>query len=77
MSTDELQQQLSALEEARLRLLTGERVVEVRFGDTTVQYAQATMRQLDGAIARIREQLSRSQGRGRRMVLRGRFSRGY
>jgi len=29
MTTDELQQQLSALEEARLKLLTGERVVEV------------------------------------------------
>ena len=77
MSTDELQQQLNALEGARLKLLTGERVVEVRFGETTVQYAQATMRQLDSAIAQIREQLSRAQGRGRRMVFRGRFSRGY
>jgi len=29
MTTDELQQQLNALEGARLKLLTGERVVEV------------------------------------------------
>jgi len=35
------------------------------------------MRQLDSAIAQIREQLSRSQGRGRRMVVRSRFSKGY
>lgn len=77
MGTEELRQRLAALEEARLKLLTGERVVEVRFGDTTVQYAQATMRQMDSAIAQVKEQLSRVEGRGRRMVWRAKFSRGY
>ncbi|WP_294948563.1 gpW family head-tail joining protein [Sulfurivirga sp.] len=77
MTADELRQQLSALEAARLKLLTGERVVEVRFGDTTVQYAQATMRQLDSAIAQVKEQLGRLTGARRRMVWPARFRRGY
>ena len=77
MSLEQYQEQLQALESARFKLLAGERVVEVRFGETSVQYAQASMRQLDAAIAQLQEKIAHLKGVRRRRVYRASFSRGY